>query len=163
MAGVGVPVGGPPLRSCPGPAFMTPLDSQRMLVCVAGVAVSAALLWLGAEMFATARTRPGRSGRGLFAAALAIVGAGLWFPGHFFEPGDAAAAPVGISLAAAAFAVGLAGLAGATAFAATRKTLPAFAAFSVLTLMVAYAHSVFATPGLFRAGAAVGAWGPGLA
>jgi hypothetical protein len=42
----------------------------------------------------------------------------------------------------------------------TRKTLPAFAGLALLTLGVAYAHSLFATPGLFRASAAFGSWGP---
>ena len=51
-------------------------------------------------------------------------------------------------------------LAAATAVAATRKTLPAFAGLALLTLLVAYAHSLFATPGLFRASAALGSWGP---
>ena len=33
----------------------------------------------------------------------------------------------------------------------------------MITLLVAYAHSVFATPGLFRATVVFGAWGPGIA
>ena len=33
----------------------------------------------------------------------------------------------------------------------------------MITLLVAYGHSVFATPGLFRATIAFGAWGPALA
>ncbi len=33
----------------------------------------------------------------------------------------------------------------------------------MVTLLVAYGHSVFATPGLFRATMSFGAWGPGLA
>ena len=33
----------------------------------------------------------------------------------------------------------------------------------MVTLLVAYGHSVFATPGLFRATVAFGAWGPGIA
>ncbi|MGZ5893139.1 MAG: putative bifunctional diguanylate cyclase/phosphodiesterase [Caldimonas sp.] len=143
---------------------MTLLESPRLLPCIAGFLISAALLWLGAEVFAAARTRPQRSGRRLLAAAVAIVGSGLWWPGHFLEPGEAASGSLGgIPLVAAGLAVALAGLAGVTAVATTRKTLPAFAGFALLTLMVAYAHSLFATPGLFRASAAIGSWGPGFA
>jgi diguanylate cyclase (GGDEF)-like protein len=46
---------------------------------------------------------------------------------------------------------------------ATRKTLPAFAGLSLATLVVAYVHCVFVTPGLFRAAGAAGSWGPALA
>jgi hypothetical protein len=99
-----------------------------------------------------------RSSRRLSIVALLIVGCGLWWPGHFLEPGDASSG--GIPLIAAALALALAGLAGATAVVTTRKTLPAFAGLALLTLGVAYAHSLFATPGLFRASAAIGSWGP---
>ena len=90
-----------------------------------------------------------------------IAGCGLWWPGHFLEPGEASGGGAGgIPLVAAGLALALAGLAGATAMVTTRKTLPAFAGLSLLTLGVAYAHSLFATPGLFRASAALGSWGP---
>ncbi|MCE9659174.1 MAG: EAL domain-containing protein [Burkholderiales bacterium] len=134
------------------------MESHRLLPFIAGFAISAALLWLGAGVFATARARNLRSSRRLVLVALLIVGCGLWWPGHFLEPGEASGG--GIALVAAALALALAGLAGATALVTTRKTLPAFAGFAVLTLGVAYAHTLFATPGLFRASAAVGSWGP---
>jgi diguanylate cyclase (GGDEF)-like protein len=140
---------------------MNPLESQRLLACIAGFAISATLLWLGAEVFAAARSRSRRGSPRLLLAAVVIAGMGLWWPGHFFEPADAS--KLGVSLAAAGLAMTLAFLAGATAFAATRKTLPAFAALSVATLAVAYAHSLFATPGLFRASQSVTPLGPGIA
>ena len=127
---------------------------------IAGFVISAALLWLGAGVFAVARARALRSNRRLVLVALLIGGCGLWWPGHFLEPGEASAGLGGIPLVAAALALALAGLAGATALVATRKTVPAFAGLSLLTLGFAYAHSLFATPGLFRASAAVGSWGP---
>ncbi|MEP7301268.1 MAG: bifunctional diguanylate cyclase/phosphodiesterase [Caldimonas sp.] len=143
---------------------MNLLESHRLLPCVAGFVISAALLWLGAEVFAAARARAQRNGRRLLASAVVIGGCGLWWPGHFLEPGEAMGGSLAsIPMVAAALALALAGLSGATALATTRKTLPAFAGFALLTLIVAYAHSLFATPGLFRASTAVGPWGPGLA
>jgi diguanylate cyclase (GGDEF)-like protein len=143
---------------------MHPLDSQRLLPCLAGFLISVALLWLGAEVFAAARSRGQRIGRMLKTSAIVLGGCGLWWPGHFLEPSDAAGgALAGVPLVAAMLALALAGFAGATAVAATRKTLPAFAGLSLLTLTLAYAHTVFATPGLFRAAGAAGTWAPGLA
>jgi diguanylate cyclase len=136
------------------------MESHRLLPFIAGFAISAALLWLGAGVFAMARQRALRSSRRLLIVALLIVGCGLWWPGHFLEPGEAPNGTLGIPLVAAALALALAGLAGATAVVTTRKTLPAFAGLALLTLSVAYAHSLFATPGLFRASAAIGSWGP---
>jgi len=140
------------------------MESHRLLPFVAGFALSAALLWLGAGVFAMARARNLRSSRRLALVALLIAGCGLWWPGHFLEPGEAAGGGLGgIPLVAAALALTLAGFAGATAVVTTRKTLPACAGLSLLTLGVAYAHSLFATPGLFRASAALGSWGPAWA
>ena len=136
------------------------MDSHRLLPFIAGFAISAALLWLGAGVFAMARARNLRSSRRLVLVALLVAGCGLWWPGHFLEPGEATGGGGGIPFVAAALALALAGLAGATALVTTRKTLPAFAGLSLLTLGVAYAHSLFATPGLFRASAALGSWGP---
>jgi len=137
------------------------MESHRLLPFIAGFAISAALLWLGAGVFAMARARSLRSNRRLMLVALLIGGCGLWWPGHFLEPGEVGIDPLGgIRLVAAALALALAGLAGATALVTTRKTFPAFAGLSLLTLGVAYAHSLFATPGLFRASAAIGSWGP---
>jgi diguanylate cyclase len=136
------------------------LDSQRLLPCLAGLLISVALLWLGSEVFAAARTRNSHVGRMLRTSAIALGACGLWWPGHFLEAVDGAG---GMSLVGGLLAVALAGLAGATATAATRKTLPAFTILAMLTLVVAYGHSVFATPGLFRAAGAAGGLGPGVA
>jgi diguanylate cyclase (GGDEF)-like protein len=135
------------------------MESHRLLPFIAGFAVSAALLWLGAGVFAMARARNLRSSRPLVLVALLVAGCGLWWPGHFLEPAEGGGVG-GIPIVAAGLALALAGLAGATALVTSRKTLPAFAGLSLLTLGVAYAHSLFATPGLFRASAALGSWGP---
>ena len=143
---------------------MNSLESHRLLTCLAGLLLSAALLWLASEVSACARARPHRLARRLKVGAILIGASGLWWPGHFLEPAEATGiAFAGIPLVAVALAVALTFLAGATAVAATRRTLPGFAGLGALTLLVAYAHSVFATPGLFRAALAAGSWGPGLA
>jgi diguanylate cyclase (GGDEF)-like protein len=139
-------------------------DSHGLLPCVVGFVLSAILLWLGAEFFASARSRTKGSMRRLKACAVLLGGFGLWWPGHFLSPLDGGSAgALGLPSLAGALAWGLAGLASWTAVAATRRTLPAFAGLAVVTLLIAYAHSVFATPALFRATATLGAWGPGLA
>ena len=143
---------------------MNLFDSQRLLPCLAGFAMSAALLWLGSEVFATARSRSLALARRLKVCAILLAGCGLWFPGHFLEPLDAAGTGFfGIAFVAGGLAIALAAIAAATAVAATRKTLPAFAGLALLTLLAAYGHSLFATPGLFHAALPAGAWGPGIA
>ena len=140
------------------------MESHRLLPFIAGFAISTALLWLGAGVFATARARSLRSSRRLALVALLIFGCGLWWPGHFLERSESVGGSLGgFPLFAAGLALALAGVAGATALVTTRKTLPAFAGMGLLTLAVAYAHSLFATPGLFRTSAAVGSWGPAFA
>ena len=147
-------------RSCPASPPSTLMESSRLLPFIAGFVISAALLWLSSVVFGVARARTLGSSARLVLLALLIGGCGLWWPGHFLEPGEASTGLGGIPLVAATLALALAGLAGATALVATRKTVPAFAGLSLLTLGFAYAHSLFATPGLFRASAAVGSWGP---
>ena len=143
---------------------MNLFDSQRLLPCLAGFTMSAALLWLGSEVFAAARLRSRALASRLKACAILLAGFGLWFPGHFLEPLDAARTGFfGISFIAGGLAIALAGVAAAAATAATRKTLPAFGSLALLTLLAAYGHSLFATPGLFRATLLAGAWGPGIA
>ncbi len=140
------------------------LDSHRLLPNLAGFAISAGLLWLAAELYARSRLRSRTAARPLQACAILLAGFGLWWPGRFLAPLDAAASDaIGIPFVAGALAWALAGFAVATATAATRKTLPAFAGLGVVTLLVAYAHSVFATPGLFRAAQAMGSWGSAVA
>jgi diguanylate cyclase (GGDEF)-like protein len=133
-------------------------DSHGLLPCVVGFGISAVLLWLGSEVFAAARLRQ-RGGRRLKACALLLAGFGLWWPGHFLASSIEAGG--GLSLASGLAWV-LAGLAMLTAVAATRRTMPAFAGLTAVTLLVAYGHSVFATPGLLRAMLALGAWGTPL-
>ena len=152
-------------NSAPDPArhahLRTSMESHRLLPFIAGFAISAAL--------AVARRRRLRHGARPQPAQQPAPGAGR--PAHRrLRPVVAGPLPRagrgvggglgGIPLVAAALALALAGLAGATALVTTRKTLPAFAGLALLTLGVAYAHSLFATPGLFRASAALGSWGP---
>ena len=137
-------------------------ESHGLLPSVVGFAISAALLWIGAEVFAAARTREKGAMRRLQACALVLAGCGLWWPGHFAGvPDDAGFTLLGLSVGGV-LAWTLAGVAFLTAVATTRRTLPAFAALAVATLLLAYGHSVFATPALFRAVAALGPWGAPL-
>ena len=88
------------------------LDSQGLLPGVAGFAISALLLWLGSEVFAEARQRAGRAALRLKACTLLLGGLGLWWPGHFLAPLDAAGGgALGIPFVAGALAWVLAGLA----------------------------------------------------
>ena len=137
-------------------------ESHGLLPSVVGFAISAALLWIASEIFAAARARARSAMRRLQACALVLAGCGLWWPGHFAGvPDDAGFTVLGLSVGGV-LAWTLAGVAFLTAIAATRRTLPAFAGLAVATLLLAYGHSVFATPALFRAVAALGPWGPGL-
>ncbi|MEO8836915.1 MAG: diguanylate cyclase, partial [Caldimonas sp.] len=150
------------LAALGGPARANFQDSQRLLPALAGFAISAVLLWLACEVFAVARARARPAARRLKGCAILLAGFGLWWPGHFLAPLDAIGDVLGVPFVGSVLAWLLAGFATLTAVAATRKTLPAFAGLAVVTLLVAYAHSVLATPGLFRATQAFGAWGPGL-
>nr|HET7860383.1 bifunctional diguanylate cyclase/phosphodiesterase [Caldimonas sp.] len=137
-------------------------ESHGLVPSVVGFAISAALLWIGSEVFAAARARAGSAMRRLQACALVLAGCGVWWPGHFAGvPDEAGFTLLGLSVGAV-LAWTLALVAFLTAVAATRRTLPAFAALAVATLLLAYGHSVFATPALFRAVAALGPWGPPL-
>ena len=142
---------------------MTFLDSQRLLPGFAALAISAALLWLGADVFAAARLRARLLSLRLKGCAVFIVGCGLWWPAHFLAAVDTTGGFFSMPAVAIAVALVLASLAMATAVAATRKTLPAFAGLATLTLLITYGHSVLATPGLFRLTMGLGSWGPGLA
>ena len=152
-------------NSSPDPArhahLKTSMESHRLLPFIAGFAISAALLWLGAERLRHGpRPQPAQqpapgAGRPAHRRLRPVVAGPLPRAGR---------APAAVSAASRwsppPWRWRLAGLAGATAVVTTRKTLPAFAGLALLTLGVAYAHSLFATPGLFRASAAIGSWGP---
>ncbi len=142
---------------------MTLLDSQRLLPGIAALAICTALLWLGANVFAAARLRARVLSLRLKACAVFLVACGLWWPAHFLAAVDMTGGFFSMPALALAFALVLAGLAMASAVAATRRTLPAFAGLATLTLLVTYGHSVLATPGLFRLAMGLGSWGPGLA
>jgi diguanylate cyclase (GGDEF)-like protein len=138
-------------------------ESHGLLPSVVGFAISTALLWIASEVFAAARAREKSAVRRLQACALVLAGCGIWWPGHFAGvPDGAGFTLLGLSVGGV-LAWTLAGVAFLTAVAATRRTLPAFAGLAVATLLLAYGHSVFATPALFRAVAALGPWGAPLA
>jgi hypothetical protein len=122
------------------------LESHRLLPCVVGLAISAALLWLASEIFAVSRTRMRPTALRLKACAVLLGGFGLWWPGHFLAPLDDGSV-LGIPFLAGGLAWGLAALALITAVAATRKTVPAFAGLAVVTLLVAYARPSCSAPG----------------
>jgi diguanylate cyclase (GGDEF)-like protein len=117
----------------------------------AGCVISTALLWLGPEIGAAARSRNPRLATGLNASAIALAACGLWWPGHVATIGDAPGPNTGaMAVLAWVVALALTLLASVTAGAATRKTIAAFTALSIVTVMVTYGHSMIATPGLFR-------------
>ena len=139
-------------------------EGHRLLPIVASFAISAALLWLGSEMFTAVPLQARAFARRMKACAILLAGCGLWWPGHFLEPAGASGnGSLPMTMAAGALALALAAFAAATAAAATRKTVPAFAGLALLTLLLAYGHSLFATPSLFRTTFAAGTWGPGAA
>ena len=131
---------------------MNALASGRLLPALAAFVIAAVLLWLGTEILSAARRRTGAPRQRLIAAAVMLIGCGLWWPGHFLDPGHGAGAtPTGIPLAAGLLALVLAAAALASAESASRRAWPALAACSLGTLFVAYGHAMFATPALFRA------------
>ncbi|HEX7438821.1 MAG TPA: hypothetical protein VF319_01890, partial [Caldimonas sp.] len=133
------------------------------MLWIAGCMISAALLWLGPEIGAAARTRSTGLAWSLKACAVALAAGGLWWPGHLVataEPPSPNSATM--ALLAWLVALALAILAGLTAGAATKKTFFACSALAVVTVFVTYGHSMVATPGLFRAVLVVGPWAPGL-
>ncbi len=143
---------------------MNVFDSQRLVPCIAAFAISTVLFWLASEVSAAARWRSVAMARRLKLCAVLLAAGGLWWPGHFLEPVDAVNNDLfGKPIVAGTLALLLAGFAAATAVTATRKTLPAFGGLALMTLLVAYGHSLFATPGIFRATFSAGAWGPGIA
>ena len=129
---------------------------------IAGCVISAALLWLGPEIGAAARTRASRLGWGLHACAAAVGACGLWWPGHVVLLGQPPSAGVGtVAVLAWLVALGLTVLVGVTAGAAMRRNGALFAALCVVTLAVTYGHSMLALPGLFGAVAQFAPWAPG--
>ena len=145
------------------PFFTDIFHRQPPLLFAIALLGSAALLWLGPEIAAAAQVKSAALARLLRAAASMLTACGLWWPGYLMASGDSFdPLHLGLPLLTWALALGLTLAAGTTAAAAARKTLPAFAALSVATLLLAYGHTMIATPSLFRAAGALGGWGPGL-
>ena len=139
------------------------LESHRLLPCVVGFAISAVLLLARLRDLRRGAHRayvPRPPAQGLRAAALG--GFGLWWPGHFLAPLDAG----GASSASRSSPARSPGSSPGCALRHRRrsdaaKTVPAFAGLAVLDRCWSPTrHSVFATPGLFRATVAFGALGP---
>jgi diguanylate cyclase len=136
-------------------------DNNRLLAGAAGFLISAPLLWLSAEIAAAARDRSVNVGRRLRACGILIGTAALWWPGHLMTDADPlAGASAGIAIVGAMLAATLAFLASASAGAATRKTLPSFVGLATMTLLVGYAHSMFAAPGVVRSAMLGTSWLP---
>jgi diguanylate cyclase (GGDEF)-like protein len=128
----------------------------------AGCVISAALFWLGPELASAARARSGRIAWGLRACAVALAACGVWWPGHLGTVADAAATGGGAAaLLAWAVALAFSVLAAVTAAAVARKTIAAGLALGVVTILVAYAHAMVATPALLRTLSLAGPWAPG--
>jgi hypothetical protein len=138
------------------------MESHRLLPFFAGFAISAALLWLGSRRLRHgARPQPAQQPAAWRWSALLSAGCGLWWPGTSSSRARRPAAAFGgIPLVAAGLAWHSPGLPAPPPMVTTRKTLPACAGLSLLTLGVAYAHSLFATPGFSAPSAALGSWGP---
>jgi diguanylate cyclase (GGDEF)-like protein len=124
--------------------------------------ISAALFWLGPELGLAARSRSGKVAWGLRACAVALATCGVWWPGHLATLADDVTLGSGpASLLAWLVALAFSMLAAVTAVAISRKTIAASLALGVVTLLVAYAHAMVATPALLRTFALAGAWVPG--
>ncbi|MDQ6685461.1 MAG: hypothetical protein M3Z16_10055, partial [Pseudomonadota bacterium] len=65
-------------------------DSYRLLPTIVGFTLSLGLLWLGAELVDISRTRARVIARQLRGCSVLLLAAGLWWPGHFLFPADAA-------------------------------------------------------------------------
>jgi diguanylate cyclase (GGDEF)-like protein len=125
--------------------------------------VSAALLWLGAELSAEARLRSRPLFCGLTGAGAVLVGCGVWWPGHMMPATDSWSASIGYESLYAwglALAWSISGI--GTAACARQKALPALGAMVVVGAMVAYVHAMMVTPQVFRLALAGTPGGPGL-
>jgi diguanylate cyclase (GGDEF)-like protein len=143
---------------------MSVFESDRLLPALVAFGIGAALVWLAAELLGATRRQTGGERQRMRAATVMVLGCGLWWPGHFFDPGALPGGAIGgIPLAAGLLALALAAAIVATGECLTRRQWPAAAGLAVGTLFLAYGHGMFATPGLFRAAMAGGASGPAVA
>ena len=141
-----------------------PLDllfAHEPVVLASALTLGALLLWLGATLGAAARGRGKPLSRALLATATVLVATGLWWPGHLM-PGDGTLTTDRDirSALAWALALALAGMARAAAVALARRALPASAAATLATLVLAGAYALLVAPGTYKTWA--GAGGSGL-
>jgi len=131
---------------------MNPATAHELWAGLVGFLLSAAMLWLGAQLIAAARQRTGPLLYVLSGAGAVLTACGVWWPGHLMprvgswsaEPGIGAVFAWGLALTWVAFASG-------TAAFASRSTLPAFGALAVGTVMISYCHAMVVAPVVFRA------------
>ncbi len=132
---------------------------DRLLISLVALALCGCALWLMAGLLASASGGATRGARAVRAAAIALGGIAIWWPGSFTAAGAVDASGVHAILPGLLAGL-LAVVCTAAGRAATRRTLPLFAALLVVGLIVAYGQAIFATPRLFHARG--NAWGPGV-
>jgi diguanylate cyclase (GGDEF)-like protein len=145
----------------PGKRLFHDLFDDKPMFLIAGGVITAALLWLGPQIEAAARTRTSYLSWGLRTCAVALVACGLWWSGRISGGGDAtyvtSSAMAGL---AGLLALTVAILAGLSANAAAHKTITAFAGLALVTIVATYAELMLTAPALFHAAGSVGAWVP---
>jgi diguanylate cyclase len=138
-----------------------PLEHPFVVVATACL-ISAAFLWLGAELGAEARYQSRPVFWGLSVAGAVLVGCGVWWPGHVMPAPDSWNASAGhepLYAWSLALAWALSGIGMATC--ARQKDLPAFGAIAVGGAVLAYVHGMVITPQMFRLVGAASLGGPG--
>jgi diguanylate cyclase len=138
------------------------MEQPLVLLMLASFAVSAALLWLSAEVGAAASARPLPIALALLAVAVGLAGCGLWWPTHAMRAQDSESALRGVQMllpwVPALLLAALACAAGALLARGRRS----WAAVVVLTMPVAaYVHAMLSAPGVFRLAQAPGWVGAG--
>ena len=140
------------------------LFDRGAFALVLAFALSAALLWLGSALGMTSqwrRSMPLSSALGV--AAVALVGIGIWWPGHVLPGhGSHTSGQNPESAIAVVLAALLAGSARATTAVASRLTPGKFATAAIATWGLTVYHAVKITPGTFGASGAFAPLATGL-
>ena len=131
------------------------------MLLIAASMISAALLWLGPQIGAAARTRSPYLAWGVRSCAVALVACGLWWSGRV-AAGDAVPSVTTGAMTGLAWLLALTVtiLASLTASAAAHKTLAAFVALAVVTIVATYGALMVASPDLFHAAGSISSWLP---
>ena len=138
------------------------MDQPLVLLLIASFAVSAALLWLSAEVGAAALARPLPMSLALLAVAVGLAGCGLWWPTHAMRAQDAESALRGVQMLLAWVpALLLAALACGVGALLARGRRPWAGVAAMAMPVVAYVHAMLSAPGVFRLAQAPGWLGAG--